>query len=135
MVQETINILGKDVTFGYCYAVELSFKTLAEEDIHSFIPVAIKTVSEDKRLPDIQRCVYLILASMLAYYESKGEKAPIEDKDLMFNCSAEELGLALGTVIKLYSQNFDRLSEVFKPYALQLGVLEFVVACRDILGD
>ena len=104
MVQETINILGKDVTLGYCYAVEISFKTLAEEEIHNFVPLAVKSVSEDKRLPDIQKSVYLILASMLAYYESKGETAPIADKDLMFNCSAEELGLALGTVIKLYSQ-------------------------------
>ena len=121
MVQETINILGKDVTFGYCYAVEISFKTLAEEDIHSFIPVAIKTVSEDKRLPDIQKSVYLILASMLAYYESKGEKAPIEDKDLMFNCSAEELGLALGTVIKLYSQFYHLIQEEAEKAAKEKG--------------
>ena len=121
MVQETINILGKDVTLGYCYAVEISFKTLAEEEIHNFVPLAVKSVSEDKRLPDIQKSVYLILASMLAYYESKGEKAPIEDKDLMFNCSAEELGLALGTVIKLYSQFYHLIPEEAEKAAKEKG--------------
>ena len=121
MVQETINILGKDVILGYCYAVEISFKTLAEEEIHNFVPLAVKSVSEDKRLPDIQKSCYLILASMLAYYESKGEKAPIEDKDLMYNCGAEELGLALGTVIKLYSQFYHLVPEEAEDAAKEKG--------------
>jgi hypothetical protein len=55
-------------------------------------------------MPDIRKTIYLIIASLQSYYESKSETCPITDKELMFECSPQEIGVALGTVIGLRSQ-------------------------------
>ena len=103
MVQQTIQICGKDVNLAYCYATEISFKVLAEEEIHDFLREATAKV-QAKQMPDIRKAIFLILAAASAYYESKGEELPITDKDLMNEAGPEEFGTALGTCIKLYME-------------------------------
>lgn len=103
MVQQTIQICGKDVNLAYCYATEISFKVLAEEEIHDFLHEATAKV-QAQQMPDIRKAIFLIIAAMQAYYESKGETAPITDRELMYDCGAEEIGTALGTCIKLYME-------------------------------
>lgn len=103
MIQQTIQLCGKDVTLAYCYATEISFKLLAEEEIHDFLREATEKV-QAKQMPDIRKAIFLILAALTAYYDSKGEPIPIEDKELMYDCPPEDLGTALGTVIKLYME-------------------------------
>jgi hypothetical protein len=89
------------VILGYCFATEISYKILAEEDIHDFIKEAIQCI-QDNRMPDTRKSISLILAAMQAYYESIGKKAPLTDKDLMYHMTAAEMGTAVGTIIGLY---------------------------------
>ena len=91
------------VILGYCFATEISYKILAEEDIHDFIKEAIECI-QDKRMPDTRKSIFLIVAAMQAYYESIGKKAPLTDKDLMYYMTAAEMGTSVGTIIGLYME-------------------------------
>lgn len=102
MKTKTITICGKDVTLAYCYGTEISYKMLADEDINDFVQEVVAALNaEPQRMPDIKKSVLLIIAAAMAYSESKGEKSPIADKDLMYHATPDELGTALGTVIAL----------------------------------
>ena len=103
MLTKEITICGKPVTLAYCYATEISYKILSDEDIIDFNKEIAKNIKK-KQMPDIRRTIYLILASMSAYYESRDEKAPVTDKDLMNEATPQEVGLALGTIIGLRAQ-------------------------------
>lgn len=89
------------VMLGYCFATEISYKILAEEDIHDFIKVVIECIGK-KKMPDTRKSIFLILAAMQAYYESIGKKPPLTDKDLMYHMTACEMGTAVGTIVGLY---------------------------------
>lgn len=89
------------VMLGYCFATEISYKILADEDIHDFIKDAIECI-QDNRMPDTRKSISLILAAMQSYYESIGKKAPLTDKDLLYNLTAAEMGTAIGTIVGLY---------------------------------
>jgi hypothetical protein len=91
------------VMLGYCFATEISYKILADEDIHDFIREAIECI-QDNRMPDTRKSISLILAAMQAYYESIGKKAPLTDKDLMYHMTASDMGTAVGTIIGLYME-------------------------------
>lgn len=102
MKTKTINICGKEVTLAYCYGTEISYKMLSDEDINDFVQEVVAALNaEPQRMPDIKKSVLLIIAAAMAYSESKGEKSPIADKDLMYHATPDELGTALGTVIAL----------------------------------
>ena len=105
MIHEEITIAGKPVTLGYCYATEVAYKELSGEDIADIIQETIAAVNaQPARMPDAKRSIYLVLAAVMAYYQSKGEDAPIKDTDLMNDCTPLELGTALGTIITLWSK-------------------------------
>ena len=89
------------VILGYCFATEILYKILAEEDIRDFIKEAIECIDK-KKMPDTRKSIFLIVAAMQAYYESIGKKAPLTDKDLMYHMTAAEMGTAVGTIIGLY---------------------------------
>ena len=89
------------VMLGYCFATEISYKILAEEDIHDFIKVVIECI-EKKKMPDTRKSIFLIMAAMQAYYESISKKPPLTDKDLMYHMTASEMGTAVGIIIGLY---------------------------------
>jgi hypothetical protein len=101
MITKEITLCGKPVTLAYCFATEISYKILSDEDIHTFLQEAVNAINE-KRMPDIRRSIYLLLAAMNAYYESNGKKTPITDKQLMYEVSPEEMGTAIGTIIGLW---------------------------------
>lgn len=103
MITKEITICGKQVTLAYCYATEISYKVLSDEDIINFGQEVIEKIQHEQ-MPDIRKTIFLILASMNAYYESKGEKAPVSDKELMYECTPQEIGQALGVIIGLRSQ-------------------------------
>ena len=100
MKKSEIKIAGKSVTLCYCYATEIAFKTLAERDINDFWLEAVPQLREN-RMPDVRQTIFLLLASMTAYYNSIDEQAPVTDKDLMNEATPTELGTALGTVMRL----------------------------------
>ena len=108
MIHEEITIAGKPVTLGYCYATEVAYKELSGEDIADIIQETIAAVNaQPARMPDTKRSIYLVLAAVMAYYQSKGEDAPIKDTDLMNDCTPLELGTALGTIITLWAQFYN----------------------------
>jgi hypothetical protein len=100
MIQKEITILGKQVTLAYCYATEISYKILSDEDIIDFGQEVVEKIQHEQ-MPDIRKTIYLILASMQSYYESKGEQCPVTDKELMYECTPQEIGMALGVIIGL----------------------------------
>lgn len=94
-----------EVSLAYCFATEIGYKKMTGEDITDFMQEAAVAVSGDTpRMPDIEKSIYAILASMMAYYEAKGEECPVKDTDLMNHATPQELGQALGTVIGLRTQ-------------------------------
>lgn len=108
MIHEEITLAGKPVTLGYCYATEIAYKDLSGEDITDIIHETIAAVNaKPARMPDAKRSIYLVLAAVIAYYESKGEDAPIKDKDLMDEITPLELGTALGTIINLFAHFYN----------------------------
>lgn len=114
MTTKEITMCGQQLTLSYCYAVEIGYKIMADQNIHDFFDEVGKALNEQK-MPDIQRTVYLIMASTMAYYESKDEKAPITDKQLIYESSPEDLGNALLAIITLRNEFFkvpsDELTE------------------------
>ena len=100
MKKAEITIAGKAVTLCYCYATEIAFKTLAERDINDFMLDAGPQLNEN-RMPDVRQVIFLLLASITSYYNSLGEQAPVTDNDLMYEATPQELGTALGTVLRL----------------------------------
>ena len=105
MITKEITIGGKPVTLAYCYATEFSYKLLSDEDINIFMQEVYECMNDDiQRMPDIRKTIFLILAAVSAYYESRGEELPIDDKTLMYECKPEELGTALGVVLGLRGQ-------------------------------
>ena len=100
MITKEITICGKQVTLAYCYATEISYKILSDEDIIDFGQEVVEKIQHEQ-MPDIRRTIYLIIASMQSYYESKGEQCPITDKELMYECTPKEIGMALGIIIGL----------------------------------
>jgi len=105
MITKEITIGGKPVTLAYCYATEISYKILSDEDINIFMTEVYECMNDDiQRMPDIRKTIFLILAAISAYYESRGEELPIDDKTLMYECKPEELGTALGIVLGLRGQ-------------------------------
>ena len=103
MIQKEITLLGKQVTLAYCYATEISYKILTDEDIIDFGQEIAEKI-QHQQMPDIRKSIFLIIASMQSYYESKDEKAPIDDKELLYESTPQEIGQALGTVIGLRSK-------------------------------
>lgn len=101
MIQKEINIMGKQVTLAYCYGTEISYKLLADEECTDFIAEVLKCLQEN-RMPDSRKAIYLIMSAMTAFYESQNQKNPIEDKELIFHASPEDIGLAIGTIAALY---------------------------------
>lgn len=105
MIHEEVTLAGKPVTLGYCYATEIAYKDLSGEDITDIINETITAVNaKPARMPDTKRSIYLVLAAIMAYYDSKDEDAPIKDTDLMRETSPLELGAALGTIITLWAK-------------------------------
>lgn len=101
MIQKEITLLGKQVKLAYCYGTEISYKLLADEECTDFIKEVLKNLS-DNRMPDSRKAIYLIMSAMTAYYESNGQENPIEDKELIFHATPEDIGLAIGTIAGMY---------------------------------
>lgn len=101
MITKEINILDQKVNLAYCYGTEISYKLLADEECTEFVREVL-TGLQDNRMPDSRKAIYLIMSAMTAYYESQNQPNPIEDKDLIFHATPEDIGLAIGTIAGMY---------------------------------
>ena len=98
----------RTATLGYCYATEIAYKDLSGEDITAIIQDTINSINaQPPRIPDTKRSIYLVLAAVMAYYESLKQEAPIKDIDIMSEATPLELGTALGTIINLWAQFYN----------------------------
>jgi cell division protein ZapA (FtsZ GTPase activity inhibitor) len=100
MTTKTITIAGKEVTLAYCYATEIGYKLLSDEDITAYMADAMEALKES-RMPDTRKTVYVVIAAINAYSEWQGEQPVISDRDLMYDATPLELGTALGAIIQL----------------------------------
>ena len=100
MSKKEITLCGKQVTLAYCYATEIAFKDLSNQDITDFMIEAVPQIQAQK-MPDAKKVVFLIIAALMSHYQSIGEETPIEDKDIMYRATSKEIGNALGVVIGL----------------------------------
>lgn len=100
MLQKEITLCGRQVTLAYCYATEIAYKDLSDENIADYIKEAVACIQKETD-PDVKHTIYAILACMLAYYQSRGEDAPLKDTDLMNEAKPAELGAAIFTIIGL----------------------------------
>ena len=88
---------------AYCFGTEISYKLLAEQECTDFVrEVLAGLAQETPKMPDTRKSIYLIMSAMTAYYESNGEKTPIEDKELIFHATPDDIGLAVGTIARMY---------------------------------
>ena len=100
MITRDITICGKPVTLAYCYATEIAYKDLSDENIGEYINEAVDCIQKGTD-PDVKRTILAILACMLAYYNSKKEDTPIEFEELMSNISPSEFATAIITVLDM----------------------------------
>lgn len=100
MTTKTITIAGKEITLAYCYATEIGYKLLSDEDINAYMADAMEALKES-RMPDIRKTIYVIIAAIKAYIEWQEETPAVTDRDLMYKATPLELGTALGTIIQL----------------------------------
>lgn len=102
MITKEITLCSKQVTLAYCYATEIAFRTLSDEDINDFMAEAFNDVQAQK-MPDIRKSIYLIIAAMVAYYD-RPEKCPIQDTELMKEATPNDVGTALGIILSLRAE-------------------------------
>lgn len=100
MVKKEITLCGKQINIAYCYATEISFKILTDEDINDYMQAAY-SVLQAERMPDIDKSVKLILSAITAYYESKEEEPPIGAKELLYESTPTEIGNAIGVILAM----------------------------------
>ena len=103
MIKETIKIAGIDVTLGYCFATELNYRNLADEEIADYFKKAFACIQEEKD-PDTDKSIRLVLASVISYYDSQSEgKAtyPINERTLIYDIAPDELMKAVITIVNL----------------------------------
>ena len=105
MITKEITICGKQVTLAYCYATEISYKLLAEEELSPFLNNVREAIAQKKEeIPDARKTLFAILAAANAYYESEHDECPISDKELMYDATPDETGGALGNLLLAWAE-------------------------------
>ena len=104
-IADTDQTEQRTVTMAYCYATEIAYKELADEDITSIIQEIIAGVNENpQRLPDVKRRIFLILAAITAFYDAAGKEAPVTDSDLMLHATPTEMDTALAAILTMWAK-------------------------------
>lgn len=99
MITEKIKICGQDVVLAYCYATEIAYRELANEDILDWAKETIDKI-QAKEDPDIKRSIFAILACLMAYYRD-ADKTPIHDTDILHEATPNEIITAVLAILRL----------------------------------
>ena len=102
MIKKEITLCGKAVTLAYCYATEIAYKDLSNEDMLDYAKHAVEAI-QAQRDPDIKRTIFTILACMMAFYED-ADKAPVKDSDIMKDATPVEIGTAMLTILSIRNE-------------------------------
>ena len=97
MIKKEITICSKQVTLAYCYATEIAYKDLSDEDMFDYAQAAVEAI-QAQRDPDIKKTILAIIACMMAYYED-ADKAPVKDSEIMKQATPVEIGTAMLTIL------------------------------------
>lgn len=100
MITKEITLCNKQVTLAYCYATEIAYKDLADEDMFDYAKHAIESIQK-QRDPDIKKTIFAIIACMKAFYDDENQKAPIKDTDIKKQASPVEIGTAFISIIEM----------------------------------
>ena len=103
MKKKEITLAGKQVTVAYCYATEIAYKDLSGQDIADFMGEVGEAIAANK-MPDAKKSIFLLVAAIMSYYETKKEDAPITDAQIMTEATPLEMGAAIGAVLNLRSE-------------------------------
>lgn len=99
MITKEIILCGKQVTLAYCYATEIAYKEMSDEDIFDYAQASVEAIKA-QRDPDIKKTILAIIACMMAYYEDK-DKAPVKDSEIMREATPVEIGTAMLTILSM----------------------------------
>ena len=102
MIQKEITLCSKQVILAYCYATEIAYKDLSDEDMFDYAQHAVEAI-QAQRDPDIKMTILAIIASMMAYYED-ADKAPVKDSEIMKQATPVEIGTAMLTILSMRSE-------------------------------
>jgi len=95
MTQKNVTLAGKEVTVAYCFATEIGFKKYTGKSLEEFDAT------------DPEHSTYLILAAILAYYQSRDEEPPVKDEDIIYNASPKEIVSTLATIFKMRAEWYE----------------------------
>ena len=102
MITKEITLCSKQVTLAYCYATEIAYKNMTNEDMFDYIQKAVEAI-QNQRDPDVEKTIYAIIACMMAYYED-AYKAPVKDSEIMKQATPVEIGTAMLTILSMRSE-------------------------------
>ena len=95
MITTEINICGKHVMAGYCYATEIAFNNYTGVPVEKF----------DAERPE--HVVYLIMAAIFAYYNAEAhatETHELTDEAMLYEAKPDEILNAFKAVMELRAQ-------------------------------
>ena len=102
MIRKEITLCSKQVTLAYCYATEIAYKNMTNEDMFDYAQKAVEAI-QNQRDPDIENTIYAILACMMAYYED-ADKSPVKDSEIMKQATPVEIGTSMLTILSMRSE-------------------------------
>ena len=102
MITKEITLCSKQVTLAYCFATEIAYKDLADEDMFDYAKHAIESIQAQLD-PDIKKTILAIIACMMAYYEDTDE-APVKDSEIMKQATPVEISTAMLTILSMRSE-------------------------------
>lgn len=103
MITQEITLCSRQINIGYCYATEIAYKDLTDENITEYVKEAIDCVQQE-RDPDPKKTILAIIACMMAYYNSKGEDAPLKSEDIMNEAKPAEIGMAIFAIVNMRAE-------------------------------
>ena len=107
--EKTIQICGKDVTLLYCCAAETGYESIAGKSSEIFAPTVAERDKDGKPTkidpPKAMADDYikLAIAAIVANYESKNQKMPIETDDILYNAGPKEISNLLNAIVEIRS--------------------------------
>lgn len=93
MLEDKITIGGKEVGVVFCLGTEIAFEALSGK------PLSEVDWTRNEGLS--QLVVDLIIACAYSYYDARHEDMPIEDRDILYHATREEIEAATTAVIAL----------------------------------
>lgn len=97
MKEDKIIITGKEVGVAYCYATEIAYNDFTGEEFTSLF--AAVDGGENNVKP--KKILFAILSAIIAYAQAHGEEVAVNEDDLMYRATPQEIINAFSAVLDL----------------------------------